>query len=110
MRAADDIPPDGIPSDASKCRQSASLPWYARYGIIISWLLWGVAVAATVLWTLIDYQPPAEPAWFGMTIHTVVIVIWLYIVREWLELHIVRYLERHISKLTQTERITKRYN
>jgi hypothetical protein len=51
---------------------------------IVSWLGWLLAVALFAIWTLYHYQPPAEPAWVGMTIRTFGFAAWMLVLREWL--------------------------
>lgn len=51
---------------------------------IVSWLGWLLAVALFAIWTLYQYQPPAQPAWVGMTIRTFGFAAWMLVLREWL--------------------------
>ena len=56
----------------------------ARATQIVSWLGWLLAVALFAVWTLYHYQPPAKPAWVGMTIRTFGFAAWMLVLREWL--------------------------
>ena len=51
---------------------------------IVSWLGWLLAVVLFAVWTLYHYQPPAQPAWVGMTIRTFGFAAWMLVLREWL--------------------------
>jgi hypothetical protein len=51
---------------------------------IVSLLGWLLAVALFAIWTLYQYQPPAKPAWVGMTIRTFGFAAWMLVLREWL--------------------------
>ena len=51
---------------------------------IVSWLVWLLAVALFAVWTLYQYQAPAQPAWVGMTIRTFGFAVWMLVLREWL--------------------------
>jgi len=50
----------------------------------VSWLVWLLAVALFAIWTLYQYQAPAQPAWVGMTIRTFGFAVWMLVLREWL--------------------------
>ena len=69
---------------------------------IVSWLGWLLAVALFAVWTLYQYQPPAKPAWVGMTIRTFGFAAWMLVLREWLVLR-VRFRNPPPDKYTQDE-------
>jgi len=69
---------------------------------IVSWLGWLLAVALFAVWTLYQYQPPAKPAWVGMTIRTFGFAAWMLVLREWLVIR-VRFRNPPPDKYTQDE-------
>jgi hypothetical protein len=69
---------------------------------IVSWLGWLLAVALFAVWTLYDYQAPAQPAWVGMTIRTFGFAAWMLVLREWLVIRL-RFGEQHPDETTKDE-------
>jgi hypothetical protein len=69
---------------------------------IVSWLGWLLAVALFAIWTLYQYQPPAQPAWVGMTIRTFGFAAWMLVLREWLVIRL-RFRNQPPDDYTQDE-------
>ena len=69
---------------------------------ILTWLGWLASVALFALWTLYHYQPPAKPAWLGMTIRTFGFAAWMLVLREWLAIHL-RFRDPQPDEQTENE-------
>jgi hypothetical protein len=69
---------------------------------ILTWLGWLLSVALFAIWTLHHYQPPAKPAWVGMTIRAFGFAAWMLVLREWLVIRL-RFREHQSDKHTRDE-------